>query len=56
MKIFRNLLSFTDVYKNVELREVDLGLFAKVIHLNDLIKAKKASNRPKDQDYIEHLI
>ena len=48
-------LSFIDVYKKVEIREVEKGLFAKVIHLNDLIKAKKASNRPKDQDDIEHL-
>ena len=48
-------LSFADVYKKVELSEVEKGLCTKVIHLNDLIKAKKASNRPKDQDDIEHL-
>ena len=27
----------------------------KVIHVNNLITAKKASNRPKDQDDIQHL-
>jgi len=48
-------LIFDDVYQNVEKREIEKGFFAKVIHLNDLIKAKKASNRPKDQDDIEHL-
>ena len=48
-------LEFIDVYKNVEIREIENGLHAKVIHLNDLIIAKKASNRPKDQDDIDHL-
>ena len=48
-------LDFDNVYLNAESREIESGLFAKVIHLNDLIKAKKASSRPKDQDDIEHL-
>ncbi len=48
-------LDFDKVYLNAESREIESGLSAKVIHLNDLIKAKKASNRPKDQDDIEHL-
>ena len=48
-------LEFENVFMNAESREIESGLFAKVIHLNDLIKVKKASNRPKDQDDIEHL-
>lgn len=48
-------LDFKEVFLNAESREIEEGLIAKVIHLNDLIKAKKASNRPKDQDDIEHL-
>jgi hypothetical protein len=48
-------LDFDDVFLNAESREIEEELIAKVIHLNDLIKAKKASNRPKDQDDIEHL-
>ena len=48
-------LKFEEVYNNVEDRLIDDNLIVKVIHFNDLIKAKKASNRPKDQDDIEHL-
>jgi len=48
-------LEFDHVYINVEDREIESGLVAKVIHLNDLIKAKRASNRPKGQDDVEHL-
>jgi hypothetical protein len=47
-------LDFDSVYPNGENREIEKGLSIKVIHINDLIKAKKASNRPKDQDDIEH--
>lgn len=48
-------LEFKQVWMNVEEKEIDDKLKVKVIHLNDLIKAKKASNRLKDQDDIEHL-
>jgi hypothetical protein len=48
-------LDFDKVFENSESREIENGFFAKVIHLNDLIKAKQASNRPKDQDDVDHL-
>lgn len=47
-------LEFEGCFENAE--QVDLeGLTIKVLHLDDLIKAKNASNRPKDQDDIENL-
>ena len=49
-------LQFADVWNNVEVKEMEGNIYVKVIHLNDLIKAKKASNRPKDQDDIQHLL
>ncbi len=48
-------LEFEQVWGNVEEKELNKEVKVKVIHLNDLITAKKASNRPKDQDDIEHL-
>lgn len=48
-------LNFNEAYANAEMREIGNNLIVKVIRLNDLITAKKASNRPKDQDDIEHL-
>jgi predicted nucleotidyltransferase len=48
-------LNFNEAYANAEMREIGNDLIVKVIRLNDLITAKKASNRPKDQDDIEHL-
>ena len=48
-------LQFEHVWNNVEEKEITKDISVKVIHLNDLIKAKKASNRPKDQDDIQHL-
>ncbi len=48
-------LEFEQVWGNVEEKELNEEVKVKVIHLNDLITAKKASNRPKDQDDIEHL-
>jgi len=48
-------LEFKKAAENVEEVMIDAGVKAKVIHINDLITAKKASNRPKDQDDIEHL-
>lgn len=49
-------LEFEQVWINVEEKEIDEKVKVKVIHINDLITAKKASNRSKDQDDIEHLI
>jgi predicted nucleotidyltransferase len=48
-------LNFNEAFVNAEMREIGNNLIVKVIRLNDLITAKKASNRPKDQDDIEHL-
>ena len=48
-------LQFEHVWNNVEEKEITKDISVKEIHLNDLIKAKKASNRPKDQDDIQHL-
>lgn len=48
-------LDFSDVWNSREEKKLDENLFVKVIHLNHLIMAKKASNRPKDQDDIQHL-
>ena len=49
-------LEFEQAWINVEEKEIDEKVKVKVIHINDLITAKKASNRSKDQDDIEHLI
>lgn len=49
-------LEFEQVWINVEEKEIDEKIKVKVIHVNDLITAKKASNRSKDQDDVEHLI
>ena len=48
-------LSFDKTYPRSELVKVD-GTDIRIIGHHDLIIAKKASNRPKDQDDIEHLI
>lgn len=48
-------LDFNDSLKKAEIHS--FGAFEiKVLHIDDLIKAKKASNRPKDQDDIENLL
>lgn len=49
-------LNFNDAYKRIERRNIEPNVMVNVIHLNDLISAKKASNRSKDQDDIEHLL
>ena len=49
-------LEFSKVWNNVIEKEIDENVKVKVIHVNDLILAKKASNRSKDQDDIEHLL
>lgn len=48
-------LKFEEVWEGVEEKEIDENVSVKVIQLKDLIIAKKASNRPKDQDDIDHL-
>jgi predicted nucleotidyltransferase len=47
-------LKFSDCYPLAEIHELE-GLSVKVIHLSDLLKAKKAVFRPKDQDDIDNL-
>ena len=47
-------LDFDKAFENATVTEVE-GLKIRVIHYNDLIAAKKASNRHKDQDDIENL-
>jgi predicted nucleotidyltransferase len=47
-------LQFVEVYENAEWKEVD-GLMVSTVSLQHLLKAKKASNRPKDIDDISHL-
>lgn len=47
-------LDFDEAYKNAIVRSVD-GSKIRVLGLPDLIKSKRASDRPKDQDDIQHL-
>jgi len=47
-------LEFDDAFRNSVMHEIG-NVTVRTIHLKDLVKAKKASNRPKDQDDIEHL-
>ena len=47
-------LDFDETFKNAEMKEVD-GLNIRVIHLDDLIRQKKAVNRAKDLNDIDHL-
>ena len=47
-------LEFDEVFKNAEWKKID-DLQVCTISLPDLLKAKKASNRPKDIDDITHL-
>jgi len=49
-------LSFRETYEKAVSRQITNNTSVKLIHLNDLIDAKKASNRPKDQDDIQHLM
>ena len=45
---------FENVYQNSSIVEVD-NLLVRLIHINDLLQAKKSANRPKDNDDIQHL-
>lgn len=47
-------LEFNEAIKQAEKKEIE-GLKVNYLHLNDLIKAKKASGRHKDLDDIEKL-
>jgi hypothetical protein len=47
-------LDFDETFKKAKFFNED-GLLIRTIHKNDLIKAKKASNRPKDQDDLENI-
>jgi predicted nucleotidyltransferase len=45
---------FEEVFKNSFIVPIE-GIEIRLIHLNDLLIAKKAANRPKDNDDINHL-
>ncbi len=47
-------LSFGECFEKSLLKSID-GCQIRFLHLKDLIQAKKASNRPKDQDDLLHL-
>ena len=47
-------VEFKDVFANSTLTEFD-GVNVRMIDIRDLITAKKASNRPRDIDDIDHL-
>lgn len=47
-------VEFDEATSTSEVREID-GIQVKVIHLNQLIQAKKAAGRPKDLNDIENL-
>ena len=48
------VLKFEEVYKNSTVHQID-NLEIRVVHINDLIRQKKAVNRPKDINDIQHL-
>ena len=48
-------ITFNDAYATAQLHLIGDHLTVRVIHVNALIQAKKASGRPKDLDDIEHL-
>lgn len=47
-------LQFNDCYRKADIIKVQ-NISVRLINLSDLLKAKKASNRPKDQDDRDHL-
>jgi hypothetical protein len=47
-------ISFDSAFRNAIEVDED-GLHIRLIHLADLIRAKKATNRPKDQDDLQNL-
>jgi hypothetical protein len=48
-------LIFDDVFPNTQWFEITPTIKVRVLHLNDLIIAKKAAGRNKDLDDLEHL-
>ena len=48
-------LEFETAFRKTTIHEID-EIKIRVIHINDLIRQKKAVNRPKDINDIEHLI
>jgi predicted nucleotidyltransferase len=48
-------LIFDDVFPNAEWFDITATIKVRVLHLNDLIIAKKAAGRNKDLDDLEHL-
>ena len=49
-------LIFENAFQNAQWFEIERELKVRVLHFDDLIKAKKASGRNKDLDDLEHLI
>jgi hypothetical protein len=47
-------LEFEQTYANSIIVDVD-GIKTRIVHKNQLIESKKASNRSKDKDDLEHL-
>ena len=47
-------LTFEESYNQAEIHHIE-NIELRVIHINHLLQAKKASNRPKDQDDIQQL-
>ena len=47
-------MNFDDAFSNSTIHQVE-KLSIRVIHINDLIRQKKAVNRPKDINDIQHL-
>lgn len=48
-------ITFNDAYASAQMHLIGDHLEVRVIHVNALIQAKKASGRAKDLDDIEHL-
>ncbi len=48
-------LDFNECFQTSEIKNID-GLIIRTLHINDLIKAKKASGRFKDLDDIDQLL
>lgn len=46
---------FDEVYKNAFEYQIDEHIFVKTIHINQLVKAKRAANRPRDIDDLDNL-
>lgn len=49
-------LTFGEAFEKAVTKPINNNISVRLLHLSDLITAKKASNRPKDQDDLEHLL